>query len=329
MKYWLTSWEVKKLNNKFYKYLRPYGMPIGLLILVILLQVVFYQVPLFSVLNIKHILLESVSIALTALGLSYIMMSGEGDLSFAGMFSLLTVIFATVSNITNNFLVAYISVTVFAVAVNLSIAALITRLKFSSFIISIAVMFMANGVEKAFHQQTTLINDAAIVSFSTVEFGLPLIVWILFIVYMMSYLLISKTKYGFSLRIVGENNNAAIEAGINSNRIKISAYLIAGLLLALASSVESTRVGAIYEQGKFYMLPVFAACYLGSSMFTPGRINVIGTFVGLLFLATIEKFMNMINVESYLVAIVQGVILIVAVGLVAFKNREKIAQIKL
>jgi ribose/xylose/arabinose/galactoside ABC-type transport system permease subunit len=39
--------------------------------------------------------------------------------------------------------------------------------------------------------------------------------------------------------------------------------------------------------------------------------------------------MNMINVESYLVAIVQGIILIVAVGLVAFKNREKIVQIKL
>ncbi len=317
------------MNNKSSKYLRFYGMPIGLLTLVILLQVIFYKVPLFSALNIKHILLESVSIALTALGLSYIMMGGEGDLSFAGMFSLLTVIFATVANLTSNFFIAYIFVTVIAVAVNLSIAALITRLKFSSFIISIAVMFMANGVEKAFHQQTTLIADAAIVSFATVEFGLPLIVWILFIMYMGSYLLVNKTVFGFSLRIVGENNNAAIEAGINSNAMKVSAYLIAGLLLALAASVESTRVGAIYEQGKFYMLPVFAACYLGSSMFTPGRINVFGTFFGLLFLATIEKFMNMINVDSYLVAIVQGVILIVAVGLVAFKNREKIVQIKL
>ncbi len=317
------------MNNKSSKYLRFYGMPIGLLTLVILLQVIFYKVPLFSALNIKHILLESVSIALTALGLSYIMMGGEGDLSFAGMFSLLTVIFATVANLTSNFFIAYIFVTVIAVAVNLSIAALITRLKFSSFIISIAVMFMANGVEKAFHQQTTLIADAAIVSFATVEFGLPLIVWILFIMYMGSYLLVNKTVFGFSLRIVGENNNAAIEAGINSNAMKVSAYLIAGLLLALAASVESTRVGAIYEQGKFYMLPVFAACYLGSSMFTPGRINVFGTFFGLLFLATIEKFMNMINVDSYLVAIVQGVILIVAVGLVAFKNREKVVQIKL
>jgi ribose/xylose/arabinose/galactoside ABC-type transport system permease subunit len=148
-------------------------------------------------------------------------------------------------------------------------------------------------------------------------------------VYLVSYLVVNKTKFGFSIRIVGENNNAAIEAGINSKYMKISAYLIAGFLIALAASVESTRVGAIYEQGKYYLLPVFAACYLGSSMFVPGRINVLGTLVGALFLGVIEKFLNMINAESYIVSIAQGIVLIVSVGLVAFKNRDKIVQIKL
>jgi len=304
-------------------------MPIGLLVLIVLLQIIFYKVPLLSALNIKHILLENVSVALTALGLSYIMMSGEGDLSFSGMFSLLTVVFAIVSNIANNFFVSYISVTVIAIVVNLVIVVLVNKFKFSSFIVSIAVMFMANGIEKALHQQTTLIQNESILSFSTVEFGLPLVVWLMALVYLVSYFVINKTKFGFSLRIVGENRDAATEAGININTMKISAYIIAGMLIALASSVESTRVGAIYEQGKFYMLPVFAACYLGSSMFVPGRINVFGTLVGALFLGVIEKFMNMNNVESYIVAIAQGVVLIVAVGLVAFKNREKIVQIKL
>lgn len=309
--------------------MRLYGMPVGLLVMVLLLQIAFIKVPLFSALNIKNILLETVSIAMTALGLSYIMMSGEGDLSFAGVFSLLTVVFAMVSNISDNFLVAFFAVLGIALAVNLTIAILVTKLKFSSFIVSIALMFMANGVEKALHQQTTLINNPDIVAFSRVGFGLPLIVWLLIVVYLVSYIVVNKTKFGFSLRIVGENNNAAIEAGINSKAMKISAYLIAALLIALAASVESTRVGAIYEQGKFYMLPVFAACFLGSSMFVPGRVNVVGTLVGALFLGVLEKFMNMINVESYIVSIAQGAVLIVSVGLVAFKSRDKIVQIKL
>ena len=317
------------MHSKLDKFVRLYGMPVGLLALVLLLQVAFIKVPLFSALNIKNILLETVSIAMTALGLSYIMMSGEGDLSFAGVFSLLTVVFAMVSNISNNFFVAFVAVLGIALVVNMTIALLVTRLKFSSFIVSIALMFMANGVEKALHQQTTLINNPNIVAFARVGFGLPLIVWLLVVVYLVSYIVVNKTKFGFSLRIVGENNNAAIEAGINSKAMKISAYLIAALLIALAASVESTRVGAIYEQGKFYMLPVFAACFLGSSMFVPGRVNVVGTLVGALFLGVLEKFMNMINVESYIVSIAQGVVLIVSVGLVAFKSREKIVQIKL
>ena len=317
------------MRTKMDKFLRIYGMPLGLLVLVILLQLIFNNVPLLSALNIKYILLETVSVALTALGLSYIMMSGEGDLSFAGMFSLLAVVFAIVSNKTNQFFVAYLVVTAIAVVVNLMIAILVTRFKFSSFIVSIAVFFMANGVEKALHSQTTLIQNKDILSFSTMEFGLPLVVILMLLVYLVSFVVINKTRFGFSLRIVGENKNAATEAGINSSAMKIFAYIIAGLLISLAASVESTRVGAIYEQGRFYMLPIFAACYLGSSMFVPGRINVFGTLVGALFLGVIEKFMNMINVVSPIVAITQGIVLIVSVGLVAFKHREKIDQIKL
>ncbi len=308
---------------------RLYGMPLGLLILLFLLQAVYSKVPLFSPLNIKYILLGTVSIALTALALSFIMISGEGDLSFAGMFSLLTVVFALIANRTNLFSTAYLSVSLLSLLVYLFIVWLVVKLKFSSFIVSIAIMFMANGVEKALHQQTTLIQDPKILAFSTVEYGIPLVVWIAAIAYVLSYIIINRTKFGFALRIVGENRYAAIEGGINPGRMKFFAYLIAGLLIALAAAVESTRVGAIYEQGKFYMLPVFAACFLGSSMFVPGRINIFGTLVGALFLGVIEKFMNMINVESYIVSIAQGVILIVAVGLVAFRQREKIVQIKL
>ncbi len=317
------------MGDKLNQFVRLYGMPIGLLVLLLIVQALFSGVPLFSLLNIKYILLGTVSIALTALGLSYIMISGEGDLSFAGMFSLLTVVFAMVANKTNQFSVALIVVSLVSVAVYLSIVLLVVRLNFSSFIVSIAIMFMANGIEKALHQQTTLIQNPKILAFSTVEYGIPLVIWIAAIVFLISFFAITKTRFGFSLRIVGENKNAAIEAGINTGRMKIIAYLIAGLLIALAAAVESTRVGAIYEQGKYYMLPVFAACYLGSSMFVPGRVNVFGTLVGALFLGVIEKFMNMINVESYIVSIAQGIILIVVVGLVAFKQREKIVQIKL
>ncbi len=183
------------------------------------------------------------------------MMSGEGDISFAGTFGLLTVVFAMLSNSFNSFWISYLVVTALAVSVYLMIAFLVTRLNTSSFIASIAVFFMANGVEKALHQQTTLIQDQSIRSFSTMTSGLPLVVWLMALAYASSYFVVNKTHFGFSLRIVGENRDAAVEAGISGRYMKVSAYVIAGILLGLAASVESTRVGAIYEQGKYYMLP--------------------------------------------------------------------------
>ena len=193
---------------------RLYGMPLGLLILLFLLQAVYSKVPLFSPLNIKYILLGTVSIALTALALSFIMISGEGDLSFAGMFSLLTVVFALIANRTNLFSTAYLSVSLLSLLVYLFIVWLVVKLKFSSFIVSIAIMFMANGVEKALHQQTTLISrPKSTLAFSTVEYGIPLVVWIAAIAYVLSYIIINRTKFGFALRIVGKVDMQPLKEG--------------------------------------------------------------------------------------------------------------------
>lgn len=316
------------MSEKQHKFLQQYGMPLGLLALILLLQAVQIHVPLLSLTNIRNILMQTCSIALAALGLSYIMISGEGDMSFSGMFSMLSVIFAMSANRFNRFSLAFVITLSAVLAVNLVIAFFVTKLRFSSFIVSIAMMFMANGLEKALHQQTTLIQNPEITAFSTMEFGLPVIVLIMFAAYALSYVVINKTKFGFCLRVIGENKDAGLEAGMDCKKLKIAAYVIAAVLLALASTIESTRVGAIYEQGKNYMLPIFAACYLGSSMFVSGRVNIAGTLVGALFMGVADSFMKMMNVESYLIPIVQGAILITSVGLACFKNRDKIQQVK-
>lgn len=315
-----------KINRS--KFLQCYTMPCILLILIVLLQIFNIDVPLFSWLNIKNILMQTTAISLVALGLSFIMISGEGDMSFAGMFGMLSVIFAMTINATGNVLLSFAVTSSVALFVNLFISQMVTRFAFSSFIVSIAIMFMATGVEKSLHQQTTIITYEPIKQFVQAEYGLPVIVIIMFAVYILAYILVSYTKFGFNLRVIGENKDAAIESGMNVRLLKTLAYIIAGILLALASAIESSRVGAIYEQGKNYMLPIFAACYLGSSMFVPGRVNVVGTLVSALFVGILNGFMRMMNVESYIISIVQGVILVMAVAISVFKSRDKIRQVK-
>ncbi len=214
-----------------------------------------------------------------------------------------------------------------AAAVNLVIVFLVNKFGFSSFISSIAFMFMAQGVERAIHQQTTHITNPDFKEFINIEFGFSLIVWIMLLVFVIGYFVINKTKFGFNLRVTGENVHAGIEAGINVKRMKIYAYIGAAICLTLATSFETARTGAIYNQGASVMLPVFAACYLGSSMFVPGRVNVAGTLFGAMFVSMIDGFMKMMSVEFYMVPIVQGIILVASVALSLWTKRKTITQV--
>ncbi len=309
-------------------FMRKFGLPIGLILLLVLLQLCNMGYPLLSFANIKNILTQNTATALTALGVTFIMISGEGDMSFSGMFSLLTAIFAISANFGLNYALSLLVILLLAVFVNMFIANLITKAGFSSFIISIAFMFMANGAEAAIHQQTTLITAEGFKDFIQWEFGFTFISWVMLAIFAVAFFVIHKTKFGFQLRVTGENPDAAIEAGINIKRMKITAYLLAALCISIATSFEAARSGAIYNQGASVMLPVFAACYLGSSMFVPGRVNVAGTLFGALFVSMIDGFMKMIGVESFMVYVVQGIILVLSVGISVWSNRKHIVQVQ-
>lgn len=308
--------------------MQKFGLPLLLILVILLMQVFRSDIPLFSPLNIKNIFVQTVSVSLTALGLSFIMIAGEGDMSFAGMFSLLATVFALAINRFDSLWFSFLLVMAISLVVYTLIAYLVTRKGFSSFIVSIAIMFMAIGIEKALHQQTTLVENETFRKLATFELGIPVIVLIMGILFVFAYIIVNQTKFGFNLRVIGENDQAGIEAGILPKRMKFAAYLAAAIFISLAASIESLRVGAIYLQGQNYMLPIFAACYLGSSMFMPGRVNIIGTFVGALFMGTLGAFMNMMNVESFIIPIVQGGILIGSVGFASFSHRDSIQQVK-
>ena len=98
---------------------------------------------------------------------------------------------------------------------------------------------------------------------------------------------------------------------------------------ALASTTEPIRYGgSIVGAGQSYMLPALSACYLGSTMFKPGRVNIAGTFIGVLFMICVSNFMTLLSFQYYFTPLVQGLILIFAVGLSSFKTRDTIQQVK-
>ena len=318
----------KNLSAAFAKF----AMPVVLLLLILCMQLLRPDANLLSVENIKTIFLQTSVLGFLALGLSFVMIAGESDISFAGTLGMMSAVFTMLINAGVGYLPALLIVAVIGMLIACLIALAVMRFGFSAFIVSIAVMFMGLGIERSFNEGITIwMQSETVLGIGRMQIaGFFVLGWEVISLFAIALFVVQKTRFGFELRIVGENRFAAREAGVADRRMKILAFVVAGALYGLASTTEPIRYGgSIVGAGQNYMLPALSACYLGSTMFKPGRVNIAGTFVGALFMICVSNFMTLLSAQYYFTPLVQGLILILAVGLSCFKNRATIQQVKI
>lgn len=318
----------KNLSAAFAKF----AMPVVLLLLILCMQLLRPDANLLSVENIKTIFLQTSVLGFLALGLSFVMIAGESDISFAGTLGMMSAVFTMLINAGVGYLPALLIVAVIGMLIACLISLAVTRFGFSAFIVSIAVMFMGLGIERSFNEGITIwMQSETVLGIGRMQIaGFFVLGWEVIALFAIALFVVQKTRFGFELRIVGENRFAAREAGVADRRMKILAFVVAGALYGLASTTEPIRYGgSIVGAGQNYMLPALSACYLGSTMFKPGRVNIAGTFVGALFMICVSNFMTLLSAQYYFTPLVQGLILILAVGLSCFKNRATIQQVKI
>lgn len=312
-------------------FIAKYGMPLVLLALILALQLASPQVGLLEWGNLKTVFLQTSVLGFLALGLSFVMIAGESDISFAGTLGMMGATFTLLVNSGMGYLPALGIIILIGMAIGLVISLLVTKCGFSGFIISIAFMFMGLGVERSFNEGITIwMTNEPVLALGQTQFaGMYLFTWVLLILYAIAQFVVRKTSFGFQLRIIGENVQAGNESGVKAPVIRVAAFLIAGAMFAMASSIEPIRMGgSIVGAGQSQMLPALAACYLGSTMFTPGRVNIVGTLIGSLFMTIITNFMQLLSLPYYFPPLVQGVTLLVAVGISVFRTRDVIQQVK-
>jgi ribose transport system permease protein len=317
-------------RSKLTGFIQKYAMPLVLVALILILQIASGNRNLLSWVNIKTIILQASVLGFIALGLSFVMIAGETDISFAGTLGMMSATFTMLIIQGWNYFPALFCVMLIGACSGFLIS-LLVRAGFSGFIISIGFMFMGLGIERSYNEGVTIwLREPAVQRIGTLEIGgIYVFGWILILLYVVSYILVQKTRFGFNLRIIGENRAAGLEAGVNEKRIKSIAFILAGVLFGLAGMAEPIRYGgSIVGAGQGYLLPALAACYLGSTMFNPGRVNIAGTFVGSVFLILISNFMQLLSMAYYYTPLVQGIVLIIAVGISVIKNKGAIAQVK-
>jgi ribose transport system permease protein len=126
---------------------------------------------------------------------------------------------------------------------------------------------------------------------------------------------LTMTPLGRRMAFVGSSREVARLAGINVNRIRFGAYVVGGLISGLAGVLlASTLAGYDPNTSTNYLLPAFAAVFLGTSVITPGRFNPMGAFIAVYFLQTGIVGLQLAGLTGWVSDVFYGGALVLAVS---------------
>jgi ribose transport system permease protein len=241
--------------------------------------------------NWKSIFTTAAPPLILAVGLTVVLAMQDFDLSFGAMIGL-------VGGALNGYLIAFLGG--------------------SSFIITLAMGTVLTGIEFAFTKQATIFSgvspDYVKIGAESYILGLSNQIWIAVVVAAVLWALLDRTEVGRYMYAIGGNPEAARLSGIRTRTLRLVGFTIVGLTAAIVGILLTSQGGSYTPSaGTSYLLPAYAAAFLGANCFRPGEFNVPGTVVGVLFLGAISTGLTILNLQTYLINLVQGGILVAAV----------------
>ena len=147
-------------------------------------------------------------------------------------------------------------------------------------------------------------------------FSIPYITFVFLLMVILFVIISKKTKYGKSVYAVGSNEKSAHLSGINTTFVKISVFVITGLLVGVASFLQACKIGNITpaSSGQSYEMYAIAAVVLGGINMSGGRGKLLGVLFGALSYTTINFII--VSIPSLSVDIqdtFQGLVLIIVI----------------
>lgn len=292
---------------------------IGLMLILVLIVIVMSRLSpvFFSGGNLINLLVDSSAISIMAVFTTMLMVGGGLDLSIAANAAFAGIIIAEgqpTLGIWNATALAVAASTL----VGLMNGFLVTVVRINPFITTLGTMSLARGLAFVLADGLTVpVFDEGFVQLGegTVA-GIPLPVIVMLGLFLVAWVVMRYTVYGRAMYAIGGNAEASGLAGLPVNRYRSMAYVLSGLSAGAAGVFLTSRLYAAAPQAaQGYELSVIAAVVLGGTSLAGGKGTILGTFIGVLILATLNNGMRLLSLSTDYQQIIQGAVLLLAVGL--------------
>lgn len=301
----------------FMRALKQYG---GILLSLVMLCVIFsFLNPRFmSVVNFMNILQQVAVVAIAAFGMTWVILLGEIDLSVGSIIAVAGMVGAQCFAFGLGFAPVIVITLLAGALMGMLNGVLTAKLLLPSFIVTVATMGIYRGmVSLPTNGAPAMIENSTWTAIGTESFlGLPIIIWVVAVLFLVNHILLSKTSFGRRAYLTGGNREAAVYSGIKVDRLKITIFMISGVMAAISGVLLSSRLfSAQTNAGMSYELDAIAAAVLGGTSLAGGVGTMVGTLIGALIIGVMNNGMNMLSVPYFYQLIVKGLVILIAVWL--------------
>jgi len=312
----------KKLYNSFYSK----STVLAFLLLLILASIVFRDKNFLTTANIFNILLKAAKNGgFLALGMTFVILCGEIDLSVGAVFALSGVVMGLTGQ-ANPWLGLFCGILV-GVASGLTVGVLVTKMRISSWIASLAMMFALRGLILIIARKSVVISGTVLTFAGAkvlkrvvpgMQSGISILIFLLFLITFLCMYLSRNTKFGMGMYAVGGNQEAARMMGIDVDRIKIKAFAGCGLIAALSGVLLASSSGsAALSAGNSYETYAIAMCAIGGVKLSGGEGKFSGTFFGILIYFIINTIFTYLptGISVHWQSVIMGLLVLFSVGM--------------
>ena len=302
---------------------------VGVISAFVVMTVVFSILsPTFlSLRNLTGMLTVVAELGIMVIGVTFLMITGEFDLSVSSVYALGGFLFVTLANQMNS-LVAMLSVLAVALVIGFINAMVVLKTRIPSFIATLGMMMFLRGVLLAVTGGSSVryIGDSIVPAILSTRLPLgfrPSHFWFFGLTIIFSIILM-RTRYGNWVFATGGDKDVARAMGVTTNRVKTINFMVSSLLASLAGMMVITRFHiANASFGQHMELEAIAAAVIGGAFLTGGYGSIVGAFFGASLMGTVRTGLVMSGAPAYWYRAFVGAILIIAAAInLKLRRRE-------
>lgn len=275
--------------------------------------------------NIVNVLFQATILGVWAIGMTFVILTAGIDLSVGAVAGLVSVL--SMGAIVDYGLPPTIGI-LLGLGVGAAIGAVngiaVTKIGISPLIATLATLSAATGLAFAYSGGANIgpVPDILTTIGRAEILSIPLLIPAVLVLAVLAHLILTRTSFGRSVYAVGGNPEAARLAGIQTDRVKLVAYIICGVTAAMAGLMLVSRLGSGSPRaGAAEELTVIAAVVIGGTSLFGGQGDIKGSMLGVLLITMVGNAVNLLGVGSAYDQIVQGAVIFVAAAIDVYRRR--------